>query len=122
MKFADFISINAIRADLTSDDKESVIAELVQALLDAGEIDPAEKEDIVAAILKREELGSTGAYPGAQNIPLGVLPARLGELDKSKPVVVYCAAGGRSAQAAVIMQAAGFTEVVNGGGLSQMPR
>lgn len=64
----------------------------------------------------------TGAYPGAQNIPLAVLPARLDELDKSKPVVVYCAAGGRSAQAASLMKAAGFAEVVNGGGLSQMPR
>lgn len=64
----------------------------------------------------------TGAYPGARNIPLQELPARLGELDKAKPIVVYCAAGGRSAQAASLMQAAGFADVSNGGGLSQMPR
>ena len=64
MKFADFISTKAIRAELTSDDKESVINELVQSLLDAGEIDADEKDDIIAAILKREELGSTGIGRG----------------------------------------------------------
>lgn len=64
MKFADFISFKAIRADLTADDKESVISELVQSLLDAGEVSPSEKEDIIAAILKREELGSTGIGRG----------------------------------------------------------
>lgn len=64
MKFADFISINAIRADLSADDKESVISELVQSLLDAGEVSAADKDDIIAAILKREELGSTGIGRG----------------------------------------------------------
>lgn len=64
MKFADFISTKAIRADLNSVDKESVIGELVQSLLDAGEVTPDEKDDIVAAILRREELGSTGIGRG----------------------------------------------------------
>lgn len=64
MKFADFISIEAIRAELAADDKESVISELVQSLVDAGEVSPAEKDDIVAAIMKREELGSTGIGRG----------------------------------------------------------
>lgn len=64
MKFSDFISIQAIRSELKSDDKESVISELVQSLLDAGEINAEEKEDIVAAIMKREELGSTGIGRG----------------------------------------------------------
>lgn len=64
MKFADFISNNAIRADLHSVDKETVIGELVQSLLEAGEVTAEEKEDIVAAILRREELGSTGIGRG----------------------------------------------------------
>lgn len=64
MKFADFISNNAIRADLHSVDKETVIGELVQSLLDAGEVTAEEKDDIVAAILRREELGSTGIGRG----------------------------------------------------------
>lgn len=64
MKFADFISTKAIRAELTSDDKESVISELVQSLMDSGDVNPEERDDIVAAILKREELGSTGIGRG----------------------------------------------------------
>jgi fructose-specific phosphotransferase system IIA component len=64
MKFADFVSREAVRADLTADDKESVIREMTQALLDAGKISPAEYEGIIKAILKREELGSTGIGRG----------------------------------------------------------
>jgi PTS system fructose-specific IIA component/PTS system nitrogen regulatory IIA component len=64
MKFADFISVKAIRADLNSVDKQSVIAELVDSLQAAGEVTSDEKDDIVAAILRREELGSTGIGRG----------------------------------------------------------
>ncbi len=64
MKFADFVSREAVRADLTADDKESVIREMTQALLDAGKIAPSEYEGIIRAILKREELGSTGIGRG----------------------------------------------------------
>ena len=64
MKFADFVSRKAVRAGLVSDDKEAVIREMTQALLDAGEINANEYESIVKAILKREELGSTGIGRG----------------------------------------------------------
>jgi phage shock protein E len=64
-----------------------------------------------------------GAFPGAVNIPLAALQARLGELEpKDKPVVLYCASGARSAQAARILKRAGFADVVNAGGLDDMPR
>ncbi|HLA84017.1 MAG TPA: PTS sugar transporter subunit IIA [Thermoguttaceae bacterium] len=64
MKFADFISREAIRADLTAEDKEGVIREMVQTLLDAGRIKADQQDSIVKAILKREELGSTGIGRG----------------------------------------------------------
>ncbi len=64
----------------------------------------------------------SGAYPGARNIPVQELDRRLGELDKDRPVVVYCASGMRSASAERLLRARGFADVVNGGGLSQMPR
>src|SRR5947209_1072166 len=64
MKFSDFVSREAVKADLTADDKPGVIREMVQALLDAGKIPAAEFESIVKAILKREELGSTGIGRG----------------------------------------------------------
>ena len=63
-----------------------------------------------------------GAYPGAVNIPVQSLGARMGEISKDKPVVVYCASGGRSATAARMLLQAGYTDVVNAGGLGDMPR
>jgi phage shock protein E len=64
-----------------------------------------------------------GHYEGARNIPLPELPNRLAELgDKTKPIVVYCASGMRSANAAKILKAAGFTDVTNAGGLSNLKR
>jgi mannitol/fructose-specific phosphotransferase system IIA component (Ntr-type) len=64
MKFADFISPEAIRAELTAEDKEGVIRELVEALLKAGKVEAGEMESIVRAIMSREELGSTGIGRG----------------------------------------------------------
>jgi len=64
-----------------------------------------------------------GGYPGAINIPLDELPKRIDRLRPlDKPIVVYCASGARSAQAAGLLKKAGFTDVINGGGLGSMPR
>ncbi len=64
-----------------------------------------------------------GAYPGAVNIPLSILPLRMSELEpKDKPIVLYCASGARSGQAARLLRQAGFTDVINAGGLQDMPR
>lgn len=64
MKFADFVCVNAIKSELAAGDKESVIRELVGALIAAGQIQEAEHDSIVKAIMKREELGSTGIGRG----------------------------------------------------------
>ncbi len=63
-----------------------------------------------------------GFYPGAVNIPVGDLPRRLGEIKKEQAVVLYCASGGRSGMAARMLKQAGYTDVVNAGGLGDMPR
>ena len=63
-----------------------------------------------------------GAYKGAINIPLSVLPVRMNELEpKDKPIVLYCASGARSGQGARFLKQAGFKDVVNAGGLDDMP-
>jgi fructose-specific phosphotransferase system IIA component len=64
MKFADFVTRDAVKAELSADTKEGVIRELVQTLLDAEQIQQDQFESIVRAILKREELGSTGIGRG----------------------------------------------------------
>jgi rhodanese-related sulfurtransferase len=45
---------------------------------------------------------------GAVNIPFTQLPARVGELDPSRPLVVYCGAGNRSARACAYLCRRGF--------------
>jgi sulfur-carrier protein adenylyltransferase/sulfurtransferase len=51
--------------------------------------------------------------PGSTLIPLPQLSNRLGELDPEKPVLVYCAIGGRSRAAAQLLAGEGFREVYN---------
>jgi PTS system fructose-specific IIA component/PTS system nitrogen regulatory IIA component len=64
MKFSDFVRADAIKADLVATSKESVIRELVDCLIDSGQLKEEERENIVEAILKRERLGSTGIGRG----------------------------------------------------------
>ncbi len=64
MKFSAFISPKAVKSDLGSASKDEVISELVQTLVDAGEILEKDRDDIIRAIMRREELGSTGIGRG----------------------------------------------------------
>ncbi|MGI9428673.1 MAG: PTS sugar transporter subunit IIA [Bythopirellula sp.] len=64
MKFVDFVSRDAIRTSIDVDVKEQVIRSMATALLEAGKIAEDEHDSIVEAILKREELGSTGIGRG----------------------------------------------------------
>jgi phage shock protein E len=61
-------------------------------------------------------------YPNAINISVNEVMGRLTDFgDKNAPIIVYCASGSRSAYAAKILKASGFTDVVNAGGLDDMP-
>ena len=64
MKFSDFINVASIKADIQADDKPAVIHELVASLAASGAISQDQVTGIVAAIMKREELGSTGIGRG----------------------------------------------------------
>lgn len=64
MKFADFILVDSILTEISATNKEGVIREMVQSIMDAGGIQEAEFEGIVKAIMRREDLGSTGIGRG----------------------------------------------------------
>jgi sulfur dioxygenase len=49
----------------------------------------------------------------ARLLPLSELATRMAEIDKGRPVVTVCRSGARSAQATVLLQKSGFTEVAN---------
>ena len=52
-----------------------------------------------------------GTIAGAVNIPVGQLPGRVDDLDRTKPTVVFCAGGYRSSVAASLLRQAGFADV-----------
>ena len=52
---------------------------------------------------------------GSINIPLNVLNNRMKELDKTKPIIVCCASGSRSAMAKRTFLSNGFENVHNAG-------
>ena len=60
-----------------------------------------------------EFVGPLGHIKGATLIPLSGLGERCAELSKDKPIVAVCRAGGRSAQATVILQKKGFEKTAN---------
>lgn len=63
---------------------------------------------------------SSDHIPGARNIPVDAISNRLQEIPRDKTVVVYCAAGGRSASARDILIRNGFKDVINAGGLKDL--
>lgn len=56
-----------------------------------------------------------GHVAGSVNIPLNEVVSRIDELKKMQPMVLCCASGGRSGQAADYLTEQGL-DVVNGGG------
>lgn len=60
---------------------------------------------------------ASGHIDGAININVQELSSRLSEIPQDKPVVLYCRSGNRSAQAAGILNSAGYTGIYDLGGI-----
>ena len=91
--------------------------------------DPAQAKQLIAQgatvldVRSPDEFNG-GHLPQATNVPiqsfdLAVVDKLVGG-DKTKPVVVYCAKGGRAQKAKDQLDAAGYTHVVNGGGYDDL--
>ena len=70
MKITDFLSKDAISADLKGTNKEEIIKELVDLLVNSREVDKKYKNKLVEILLAREALGSTAIGQGI-GIPHG---------------------------------------------------
>jgi PTS system fructose-specific IIA component/PTS system nitrogen regulatory IIA component len=87
MKLSDLIDSKAIVSELESTTKVEVIKELVDALAATGKIDSKDSKKLTAALMAREQLGSTGigqglAVPHAKHNSVGNLVAAFGRSKK----------------------------------------
>ncbi len=64
MKLTELVSSEAIIADLQATERDDAIAELIDALIEAGEASAAVRDDLIKAIVDREKHGSTGFGKG----------------------------------------------------------
>ncbi len=89
------------------------------------EHEPDAREQIASAALvldvRNQDEWDAGHLPDARLVPADQIGARLADIEawahgKDQPIVVYCRSGARSGRARTALLAAGFTNVVNGGG------
>src|SRR3954471_5912223 len=64
MKLKDFIVTDALVPDLKATDRDGVIRELVESLAGGGALPAEAVDEVVAALIKREQNGSTGFGKG----------------------------------------------------------
>jgi phage shock protein E len=92
--------------------------------------DPKEAVRQAALVLdvRTSEEFAEGHLDRAKNIPVDEIEAHLDAIgsdvggDKTKPIAVYCAAGGRAARAKQMLDKAGYTHVTNAGGYAALAR
>ena len=86
------------------------------------QLTPAQTTDRTDAVLldvrEADELAD-GRIAGSTHIPLGQLPARFVELDRTRPVITVCRSGGRSSQAAQFLADQGYDVADLDGGMAR---
>lgn len=70
------------------------------------------KDTLILDVRAKEEF-SSGHIPNAKSFPVHEIPSRINELEKfkNKPVLVYCASGGRSPMAIKHLLKNNFTNI-----------
>lgn len=87
MKLSDFVTENSVVEELKAVDSEAAIRELVETLRRAGRIAEQNAPALVEALLRREELGSTGigrgiAVPHTKNERIRTMVGAFGRSSK----------------------------------------
>ena len=74
-------------------------------------------ESVILLDVREDDEWQRGHAPGAQHIPMGQIPARIGEIDSNAPLYVVCQGGGRSQRVAQYLAQNGFSPVNVSGGM-----
>lgn len=96
------------RPSHADDAKGDVDVNQVAALVAAGAV--------VVDVREPDEFAA-GSVPGARNIPLGELAARLDEIPRGRTIACLCRSGARSARAREFLLREGYEAVNLGGGM-----
>ena len=89
--------------------RPSELAAWIAAVSPHGEpvvLDVREPQELAIASIKADGFQ-------LKTIPMGVIPARLAELDPEQPIACLCHHGGRSMQVAAFLERQGFSHVAN---------
>jgi rhodanese-related sulfurtransferase len=84
--------------------------------IDPGKATALIEKDVQLLDVRTKEEWDAGRLEGATRIDIGeegFTGKAVARFDKSKPMLIYCLSGGRSADAAKLLAKAGFTEVYN---------
>jgi phage shock protein E len=112
-----------------------LILQAAPACAGSSEAATGESTPVLARRLVRDQGGllldvrspeefESGHVEGAKLVPHDEVGARIDEIaswqddDRGKPIVVYCRSGNRSKQAKQALEQAGFTQVIDLGGMS----
>ena len=88
-----------------------VIRNVIDGMVSFSDIDVKPDENTVFLDIREDAERMAFELPDAVTIPLGQLRERLGELDKNKEYITFCAIGVRSYAAARILMQNGFEKV-----------
>lgn len=89
---------------------EEISAKELQQRLAAG-------ENLHVLDVRETDEFASGHIPGALNIPTGLIPVKLDEIDKTKQWYVICLSGGRSATVAAYLAHHGWKAANVAGGM-----
>jgi phage shock protein E len=92
------------------------------SIADRSEIKKWITDGALIVDVRTPEEFSSGNYKGSINIPLGDMEKNLIRFgNKEQKIVVYCRTGNRSGKAKEILEKNGYKNILNGGGLVNMP-
>ncbi len=100
-------------------ESDNISAEDIKLIMNNGRL-----KDVILLDVRDGEEYSAGHIPESVCLPLNTLKMRIAEIDRQKPIIVYCKSGcSRSQQALMILKDNGFRQVRNMvGGINEWQR
>lgn len=82
--------------------------------IEASELfDMLAEQKLMLVDVRNDDEVARGIIPGAQHLPLAMIPVKFESLNGEQPLVFYCHSGIRSAQAAAFVASKGRRQVYN---------